>query len=130
MRMFSGIFEWFSLVLVLLAIIVLIVQIFKERTKEMAMLRLHGTEYLKIWLTVLFEMMFVSILGIAVSFVLCQPLLVLVSAIAGIEAIFIADFMCYLWTFLIVFLITVVVATASIPRVYKLSIIDTLKTPE
>ena len=59
MKMYSGIFEWFSLILMHLSVIVLIVQIFKERTKEMAMLRLHGMPYLKIWLTVLFEMLFV-----------------------------------------------------------------------
>ena len=54
----TDLFKGFSVVLILLAIVVLIVQIFKERTKEMAMMRLHGVAYFKIWLTVLFEMMF------------------------------------------------------------------------
>lgn len=130
MRMFSGIFEWFSLALILLSIIVLIVQIFKERTREMAMLRLHGTPYLKIWLTVLFEMLFVCIIGLGVAFVLCQPALMLAFAMFGIKTKFIANFMCYFLTFLIVFLMSAVVASVSIPRVYKLSITDTLKSPE
>jgi len=130
MRMFSGIFEWFSLVLMLLSIIVLIVQIFKERTKEMAMLRLHGMPYMKIWLTILFEMMFVCSIGMLVSFVLCQPALSLAFLIGGIKTTFIANFMCYFWAFLIVFLMAGITALASIPRVYKLSITDTLKTAE
>jgi len=113
-----------------LSIIVLIVQIFKERTKEMAMLRLHGTPYLKIWLTVFFEMLFVCIIGLGVAFVLCQPALMLAFAMFGIKTKFIANFMCYFLTFLIVFLMSAVVASASIPRVYKLSITDTLKSPE
>ena len=130
MKMFSGIFEWFSLLLMLLSVIVLIVQIFKERTKEMAMLRLHGMPYLKIWLTVLFEMLFVCAIGTLVSFVLCQPALSLALVIGGVKTTFIANFMCYFWVFLIVFLMAGITAVASIPRVYKLSITDTLKSPE
>ena len=130
MKMFSGIFEWFSLALMLLSIVVLIVQIFKERTKEMAMLRLHGMPYMKIWLTVLFEMMFVCAIGTLVSFALCQPALLLAFVIGGVKTTFIADFMCYFWTFLIIFLMSGITAAASIPRVYKLNITDTLKNPE
>lgn len=130
MKLFSGIFQTFSVVLILLAITVLIVQIFKERTKEMAMMRLHGVAYLKIWLTVLFEMLFVCLIGLALAFVLCQPCLYLISLVSGINLNLIAHFMCYFSVFLIVFFVSVVICLLGLPKVYQLSLTDTLKSPE
>ncbi len=130
MKLFSGIFKGFSVVLILLTIVVLIVQIFKERTKEMAMMRLHGVAYFKIWLTVLFEMMFVCLIGLAGAFLLCQPCLYLISLANGVSLNLIAHFMCYFSAFLIVFLMTISVCFLGLPKVYQLSLTDTLKSPE
>jgi ABC-type antimicrobial peptide transport system permease subunit len=129
-KLFSGIFKIFAVVLLILFLIVLATQIFKERTKEMALLRLHGEDHMKIWLSLLFEMLFVVSLSSLISFVLLQPCLLILSKISAIGYIIIADFMCYFSAVLFVILGVSLIALACMPRVYKLSLVDVLKNEE
>ena len=57
-HIFGNIFKIFAVILLILSIVVLVVQIFKERIKEMALLRLHGEPYIKIWLGLFFGINF------------------------------------------------------------------------
>lgn len=129
-KLFSQIFKIFAVVLLILSLIVLAIQIFKERIKEMALLRLHGENHIKIWLGLLFEMLFVVSLSALVSFVLLQPCLLILSKISSLNYIIIADFMCYFSAILSVIFGVAVIALACMPRVYKLSLVDVLKNEE
>ena len=130
LQIFSKIFTAFALVLIVLSIIIFLIQIFKERTKEMAVLRLNGIGYMKIWVSVLLEMAAVSILSIVVSFILCGPVFSLMLNLFGVTAKFTIDFVCYLQVFAIVMAVTIVIAAMGIYKIFKLNINDTLKFSE
>ena len=108
----------------------MVVQIFKERIKEMALLRLHGENHIKIWLSLLFEIIFVVTLALLLAFILLQPCLLILSKISAINFVIIADFMCYFSAILFVIFGVALIALACIPRVYKLSLVDVLKNEE
>lgn len=129
-KLFSEIFRIFAIILLVLSLIILVVQIFKERIKEMALLRLHGENHIKIWLSLLFEIIFVVTLALLLAFILLQPCLLILSNISAINFVIIADFMCYFSAVLFVIFGVALIALACIPRVYKLSLVDVLKNEE
>ena len=85
LSVFSSIFKGFAICLMILTIIILITQIFKEREKEMAMLRIHGESYVSIWISVLFEMVFVGVIGFVISTIFSGLTMLLNSYLFGIN---------------------------------------------
>ena len=130
LEMFSNVFKGFSVVLIGLVMVILLVQIFKEREREMALLRVHGEEYLKIWLSVLFEMTFICLVGFAAASVLSVPIYAGVKAMFGIGGGLSLGILSYLKTFLIVFLTDLIVASASRYKIYKLDLAGATKFSE
>lgn len=127
---FSKVFKLFAILLFILVVLILIFQIFKERYKEMAMLRIHGEAYLKIWLSVYFEMLFIGLIGFVLACLFSQPVLMLMFRIFGISEILFIDFLSYLKTFLFVFGFISFVSLCSIIKVYKLNLVDAIKFSE
>ena len=130
MEVFSRIFRGFSIVLLALTIVILLVQIFKERLKEMAVLRIHGEGYLKIWLSVLLEMIFVGAIGFVVSVLLSGPTMLLNLHIFGINEYFAINFLGYFKTFLIVFLMIGFSASFGLIKIYRLKLDEAIKFSE
>jgi ABC-type antimicrobial peptide transport system permease subunit len=105
-------------------------QIFKEREREMALLRIHGESYLKIWLSLFLEMIIVGVLGLFISCVISYPLILLITRILGVNGEIIIGFMGILKTFLISFGIILVVAALKLVNIYKLKLADITKLSE
>lgn len=130
MEVFSRIFKGFSVVLLGLTIIILLVQIFKEREKEMAILRIHGEGYLKIWLSVLLEMVFVGVIGFIMSILLSGPAMLLNLHIFGINKYFAINFIGYFNAFLMVFLMIGFTACFGLVKIYRLKLDEAIKFSE
>lgn len=130
MEVFSRVFKGFSVVLLGLTIVILIVQIFKERLKEMAVLRIHGEGYVKIWLSVLLEMFFVGVIGFVISILLSGPTMLLNLHIFGVNEYFAINFMGYFKTFLMVFLMICFTASFGLVKIYKLKLDEAIKFSE
>lgn len=127
---FSNVFKGFSIVFLMLTIVVLIVQIFKERLKEMAMRRIHGESYVKIWLSVLMEMLFIGLVGYLFSIVLSWPTMLINSYIFGISGYLSLNFLSFLKTFLIIFATIVLTASFGLIKIYKLKLNESIKFSE
>lgn len=127
---FSEIFKGFSVALLILTIVILIVQIFKERLKEMSMRRVHGESYVKIWVSVLLEMTFIGLVGYFISVVLASPTMHLNMYIFGINESLTINFFSYFKTFLIVFLTIILTASFGLLKIYKLNLGESIKFSE
>ena len=127
---FSEIFKGFSVALLILTIVILIVQIFKERLKEMSMRRVHGESYVKIWISVLLEMIFIGLVGYFISVVLASPTMHLNMYIFGINESLTINFFSYFKTFLIVFLTIILTASFGLLKIYKLNLGESIKFSE
>lgn len=127
---FSEIFKGFSVALLILTIIILLVQIFKERLKEMSMRRVHGEGYVKIWVSVLLEMVFIGLVGYIISVLLASPTMLLNRFIFGISEHLSINFLSYFKTFLIVFLTIVISASFGLIKIYKLNLGESIKFSE
>ena len=127
---FSNAFKGFSIALMMLTIAILLVQIFKERSKEMAMRRIHGEGYMKIWLSVLMEMLFVGLVGFLISVILSWPTMLLNSYIFGINEYLSINFLSFLKTFLIIFLTIILSASFGLIKICKLRLSESIKFSE
>ena len=127
---FAQIFKTFSFILVFVSLIIIIIQIFKERIRELALLRLNGNGRFKMWITIFYEMIFVSIFGLCVAFVLCQPTMILIFKLFNKNVNFVVDFMCYFKVFISIILMVCAVSILGFIRICKLSLTDTLKNPD
>lgn len=127
MEVFSRAFKGFSIALLILTIVILIVQIFKERLNEMAVLRIHGESYIKIWLSVVLEMLFVGVLGYVISVLLSGPAMLLNLHIFGINEYFAINFLAYFKTFLMLFLFVFLTACFGLIKIYKLKLDEAVK---
>ncbi len=130
LEVFSRIFKGFSICLMVLTVVLLLAQIFKEKHQEMAVRRIHGESYLQIWLSVLFEMMLVGLSGFVISVLLSGPIMLLNFEIFGIGKFIFIDFLSYLKTFLLIFLTIAIVAGLSLVKIYKLKLSNAIKFSE
>ena len=129
-EVFARVFKGFSIVLLILTIAVLLVQIFKERQQEMAVLRIHGESYVKIWVSVLLEMLFICLVGFVFSILLSGPAMLLNLRIFGISGYFYIGFWAYLKAFLIIFLSALLLAALGLIKIYKLKLSESIKFSE
>jgi hypothetical protein len=130
MEVFSRAFKGFSIALLILTIVILIVQIFKERLNEMAVLRIHGEGYIKIWFSVVLEMLFVGVVGYVISVLISGPAMLLNLHIFGIDGYFAINFLAYFKTFLIVFFFILLTASFGLIKIYKLRLDEAVKFSE
>lgn len=129
-KAYSSIFKGFSIVLLLLTIIIFMVQIFKERYREMAMLRIFGEDYVKIWFSIVIEMLVISLSAFVVSCLLCQPIFMLFMKLFGISGKFYVNFMGVLKSFAIILVLEIIVLIIGLIKVYKLNLPDAIKFSE
>ena len=127
---FSNVFKGFSIALMMLTITILIFQIFKERLKEMSMRRIQGESYIKIWLSVLLEMVFVCMVGFLISATLSGPAMLLNLHIFGINEYFAINFLSFLKTFLIILLIVFLNAIFGFIKIRRLKLSEAIKFSE
>ncbi len=121
---------------ILLAIIVLLNLIFlivKERIREIATLKVIGTNIFTITLSLFFEILFMATLGTAVGMCFGYPLLVLVLKINRVEImnfLYHLTFPSFVLTFLIVFATIVATTALCLIKVKKVNMIESLKSVE
>ena len=129
-KTYSKIFQIFSIILLILTIVILIVQIFRERYKDMALMRVHGEAYEKIWFSVVFEMVILGLIGYVISGVLCQPIFVLMLKLFDISDLIFINFIAYLKTFLIIFGLILVISSFGLIKIYKINLGKAIKFSE
>ena len=127
---FLTVFQSFSMVVLCLTILILSMQIFKERSREMAMLRINGKSYVSIWLSLMIEMLVVVLIGYIVAGLLSYPILMLMSKLFGIFGEIYISFAGFLNTFLIVSIVTAVICGFVIVKIYKINLVDSIKFSE
>lgn len=129
-EVFSRIFQIFSMVILLLTIIILITQIFREKSKEMAMLRIHGESCVKIWLSLLLEMLIIGAIGFIIAGLFAQPVFILLLRLFEIKAIIGLGFWGFFKAFLLAFGLILIVASIGLIKIYKLNLSDATKLSE
>lgn len=129
-KAFSSIFKGFSITLLLVIVMIFGVQIFKERQKEMVMQRILGESYLKIWLSVVLEMLLVTAASFVLSCLLCQPIFMLLLKIFGISGKFYVNFLGFLYSFIIVLALEIPVFLAGLVKLHKLDLSSSIKFSE
>lgn len=127
---FAQVFQLFSIIILILTVVILIMQIFKEKSKEMAMLRIHGESYVKIWISLFVEMILILIISFIVAGIICQPIFMLMLNLFGIKEIFFINFISYLKTFAIGICCIILIAGCGLIKVYKINIADATKLSE
>lgn len=121
---------------ILLAVVVLLNIIFlilKERTREIATLKVIGQGVWSIGLAVLYEVLFMCIVGSAIGMCLGYPLLVLVLSINKVEVF---NFLYYLsplsfvYSLLIMVITIVVVWILCVWKILRMNMVESLKSVE
>lgn len=129
-KTYSKIFQIFSIILLILTIVILIVQIFRERYKDMALMRVHGEAYEKIWFSVVFEMVILGLIGYVISCALCQIVFGLMLKLFDISGLIFINFTAYLKTFLIIFGLILVISSFGLIKIYKINLGKAIKFSE
>ena len=121
---------------ILLAIVVLLNIVFlilKERTREIATLKVLGQGVWSIGLSVLYEVLFMTVIGCVIGMFFGYPLLVLVLSINKVEMF---NFLYYLsplsfvYSALIMAITIVVVWLLCVLRILKMNMVESLKSVE
>ena len=108
---------------------IFLVQIFHERTRDMALLRLHGTSYVKIWLSVFFEVIFCAVIGFVLAIILFYPVMYFLN-LMGFGIKISLQFLNVLKVLIMVISLSSIMSIIGYFKVHKLSITDTLKFSE
>ena len=127
---FLKVFQSFSLVILCLTLFILAVQIFKERAKEMAMLRINGTSYLNIWLIHILEMLVVGAIGFLIAGLLSYPVLILMLRMFGVNGGIFINLWGFIKTFLLVFGFIACIGVYVMIKIRKLNLADAIKLSE
>lgn len=129
-KAFSGIFKWFSGVLLVLTLVILTSQIFKERCREFALLRIHGESHIKIWLSVVMEVFFISFLAFVMSCVMCYPVFVLMLKLFGLNIKLGFEFLMFLKPLAMVVIADVLILLVVLVKINKINLSETIKFSE
>ena len=123
----------FAIALAIVVLLNLILLILKERVREIATLKVLGRNQKSIMLTLLFEILIMSICGSIIGMILGYPLLVLVLSINKVEVLnylYKINFISYILSILIVGLTILVVTLLGYNKVKKINMIESLKSVE
>ncbi len=127
---FFNIFQAFSIVMLMLTILILGVQIFKERAREVAMLRINGDSFVKIWFSLILELFVVVIFGFVVACILSYPTMLLTLYLFGISSGVFISFWGFLKSLLCILIISIIVSGFMFIKVYKINLVDAIKFSE
>lgn len=125
--------ETFAILLAIIVLFNLIFLIIKERTREIATLKVLGTGLFDISLTIFYEIMFMATFGSILGMCLGFPLLILVLKINKVEIInylYYISPLSFVYAILIIFLTIFVVCALSTIKVKKINMIESLKSVE
>lgn len=129
-QMFSGIFKGFAMIILFLAIIITLLQILKEKSREIAMQRIHGESYVKVWLKLIAEVFALGVIGFTMACVLAQPIFIGFLKFFGINEIVLIDFVVFLKTFLMILCLLLASSVIALIKVYKTNLVDATKFSE
>ncbi len=125
--------KFFAIMLAIIVLLNLIFLILKERTRELATLKVLGKDMFNITLSIYFEVLFMVILGLIVGMVFGYPLLVLVLTVNKVEVvnfIYHLSFSSFIWTILLVILTHALMTVFCYFKVKKINMIESLKSVE
>lgn len=129
-NIFLSIFKYFSVILMVLIIIILARQIFKERKKEMAVMRIYGKSYFEIWLSFLVEMLVILVIGYVISVLMCYPIMLISLKIMSIGLSIEINFLSFLMSFLVILCAILSVAIGFGVKIVKINLSSEIKFSE
>ncbi len=123
----------FAILLAVIVLFNLVMLILKERVKDIATMKVVGQNIFSIGLSIVFEMLIMSLIGTALGLVLGFPVLVLVLSINKVKILnylyFINPFS-YIFTFLIIFVTIIIIGLISLLWIKNINMIQSLKSVE
>lgn len=123
----------FAIMLAVVVLFNLIMLILKERTKDIATLKVVGQGIFSIGLSLIFEVFIISAIGSVLGLALGFPVLMLVLSINKVQIVnylyFISP-LSYIYTFLIIFGTILVIGLFSLLKVKNINMIESLKSVE
>lgn len=125
--------KFFAIMLAVIVLLNLIFLILKERTRELATLKVLGKDMFSITLSIYFEVLFMVIIGLIIGMLLGYPLLILVLTVNKVEIvnfIYYVSPLSYVFTCLIVLLTQIIMTAFSFWKVKKINMIESLKSVE
>ncbi len=123
----------FAISLAIVVLLNIIFLVLKERAREVATLKVLGISYANILLSLVIELLFMTIIGSVVGMVLGYPILVLVLSINKVEVMsFLYHIypLSFVFTFMINLLTLAIVSALSIFSIRKVNMIESLKSME
>ena len=123
----------FAIMLAVVVLLNLIFLILKERTREIATLKVIGNNYYVISFAIFFEILFMALLGFVLGSLLGYPQLVLVLMINKVEImnfLYYLSPLSYVFSGLIIIAVIVLVSLITILKVKKTNMIESLKSVE
>lgn len=123
----------FAIMLAVVVLFNLIMLILKERTKDIATMKVLGQGIYAIGLSLIFEVFVISAIGSVLGLALGFPVLMLVLSINKVQIVnylyFISP-LSYIYTFLIIFGTILVIGLLSLLKVKNINMIESLKSVE
>lgn len=123
----------FAISLAIVVLLNIIFLVLKERAREVATLKVLGISFSNILLSLIIELLFMTIIGSAIGMALGYPILVLVLSINRVEVM---SFLYHIYplSFVLTFLINIatlaIVSSLSIFTIRKVNMIESLKSVE
>ena len=121
---------------ILLAIVVLYnlaLMNFKERTRDIATLKVLGFSRVEISLSLMMETLFLTAIGVLLGLALGYPFLLLVmgtNIVELVEYLYTIRFLSYLFSFLLTFVVAFIVDLILVQRTRKVKMVESLKSVE
>ncbi len=125
--------KFFAIMLAIVVLLNLIFLILKERIRELATLKVLGQDIFHITLSIYFEVLFMSLIGLVIGMCLGYPLLVLVLKVNKVEVfnfIYHISPLSFLYTTLIVLFTQILTTMLCYFKVKKVNMIESLKSIE
>lgn len=123
----------FAILLAVVVLLNLIFLILKERTREIATLKVIGQKVMTIYFALLFEILIIAVIGSAVGMCLGYPLLVWVLAVNKVQVmnfLYHINFISYLFAILIIIFTILAVSLFGLLKIKKVNMIESLKSVE
>ena len=123
----------FAIMLAVVVLFNLIMLILKERTKDIATMKVVGQHIFAIGLSLIFEVFIISAIGSVLGLVLGFPVLMLVLSINKVQIVnylYFINPLSYIYTFLIIFGTILVIGLFSLLKVKNINMIESLKSVE
>ncbi len=123
----------FAMLLIVVVLMNLIFLILKERIKEIATMKVIGQNIWTITLSLFFEILLMSLMGLPVGMALGYPLLVLVLTVNKVEVmnfLYHINFMSFIWAIFVILITIIAITFVVLMRIKKVNMIESLKSVE